>query len=483
MISDAMRQQEARAGSLQFTHTIAGAGQAGESSIAVVNPATGQPFARCPDATREQLDEAVDAAAMAFPSWAALGFAERRARLAKFSERIQQRRDELAAILTLEQGKPLADARAEVERTALTFERVCRIELEREILRQDETGRVELQHRPLGVACAITPWNVPVTMAAGKIAHALYTGNTMVLKPSPYTPLSTLMLGEISRDVLPAGVLNVLSGGNQLGQWMTAHPGIAKVSFTGSGPTGKRVMASAASNLKRVTLELGGNDAAIILKDTDLAKAVPKLFAASFRNSGQICMAIKRLYVHRSRYDELCEAMAQRARQAKMGDGFEEGVELGPVQNQAQYDIVKGILADTKAQGGEFLAGGQAIERDGYFIAPTVVGGMREGSRLVDEEPFGPVLPILAFDEEDEALARANATTFGLSGSVWSADVEKAARLAGRLEVGTAWVNSHLALDHFIPFGGAKQSGLGREFSDVGLKSYMESTAVFVPAS
>jgi acyl-CoA reductase-like NAD-dependent aldehyde dehydrogenase len=325
-----------------FTHTVGGRGVAEGPAFGVVNPATGQVFAQCPDASKALLDEAVYAARQAAPAWAAAGFGARRQALVAFGAAIAQHAPQIAALLTLEQGKPYANALAEVQRTALTIERVTSIPLGTEVLREDAAGRVELHYRPLGVAAAITPWNVPIGLAMGKIVHALYTGNTLVLKPSPYTPLSTLKLGEAARGVLPAGVLNVLAGGNDLGRWMSEHPGIDKVSFTGSGPTGRRVMASAAGNLKRVTLELGGNDAAIVLPGSDIAALAPRLFAASFANSGQICMAIKRLYVHASQHEALCTHMARLASASVVGDGFQDGVQMGPVQNRVQYDIVRG---------------------------------------------------------------------------------------------------------------------------------------------
>lgn len=481
-VSSQMLAREREAAQVVFTHTVGGRGVAEGPAFGVVNPATGQVFAQCPDASKALLDEAVYAARQAAPAWAAAGFGARRQALVAFGAAIAQHAPQIAALLTLEQGKPYANALAEVQRTALTIERVTSIPLGTEVLREDAAGRVELHYRPLGVAAAITPWNVPIGLAMGKIVHALYTGNTLVLKPSPYTPLSTLKLGEAARGVLPAGVLNVLAGGNDLGRWMSEHPGIDKVSFTGSGPTGRRVMASAAGNLKRVTLELGGNDAAIVLPGSDIAALAPRLFAASFANSGQICMAIKRLYVHASQHEALCTHMARLASASVVGDGFQDGVQMGPVQNRVQYDIVRGLLDDTRAAGARFLCGGQALDRPGYFIAPTVVTDVADDSRVVQEEPFGPLLPVLAYDDTDEAVARANATDFGLSGSVWGPDVAAAAGVAARLEVGTAWVNQHLALDPFVPFGGAKQSGLGREFSPLGLKSYMEATALFIPA-
>ncbi|MDX3904399.1 MAG: aldehyde dehydrogenase family protein [Pigmentiphaga sp.] len=467
-----------------YTHTIGGKAVESERAFPVIDPATGQPFALCPDASRAQLDAAVAAAARAQAMWRHTPLAARRDALRAFAAALRQNRDDLAVLLTREQGKPLHRAQDELDRAANAIDILTGIDIGPEVLRDDASGRVELHYRPLGVVGAITPWNVPIVLATPKIAQALYCGNTIIVKPSPYTPLTTLELGRLARDVLPAGVLNVLAGGNELGQWITEHPGIAKISFTGSVATGKRVLAGASSTIKRVTLELGGNDAAIVLDDVQPREIAPRLFWAAFHNSGQICMAIKRLYVHEAVHDELCDALAQLAREVKVGNGLEEGVELGPVQNRMQFDSVQRVLADTRGRAeARILAGGHALDREGYFIAPTIVAGLGEGTPLVDEETFGPVLPILSFNDVDDAVERANRSRYGLGGSVWTQDLDRGAQIAQRLEVGTAWVNHHLGTDMLLPFGGAKESGLGREYSGMGLKGYMEPTVLKLPAA
>jgi len=349
-----------------------------------------------------------------------------------------------------------------------------------ETLVENAERHIELRYRPLGVVGIITPWNAPINLAAGPLTAALYTGNTVVLKPSPYTPLCTLRLGELLRDVFPPGVLNVLAGGDELGQWMTEHPGIDKISFTGSVATGKKVMASAAGTLKRVTLELGGNDAAIVLDDVDPKTVAPKLFFAACVNSGQVCMAIKRIYAHERIYDALCAALAEEARKARVGDGLDPQTQYGPIQNRMQYEKVVGILEDTRRAGARIVAGGELPQRPGYFIPPTIVTDIAENSRLVREEQFGPVVPVLKFSDVDEAVRLANDTRFGLAGSVWSHDPARAAAIAARLEVGTAWVNQHRATSATVPFGGAKESGLGRQYSILGLKENMEPQVVSV---
>jgi acyl-CoA reductase-like NAD-dependent aldehyde dehydrogenase len=463
-----------------LTHTIDGRGATSAASFDVINPATGAAFARCPEASREQLDEAVAAARRAFGPWSQLSFAERRSILLRFAAAMGERVEPLAQLLVREQGKTLAECRKELSFVPIQIERLSAIEVSGEVLRDDREGRIELRYRPLGVVGIITPWNVPVGIAIGRIVQALYTGNTVVQKPSPYTPLATLRMGEISRAILPPGVLNILAGGNDLGSWMTEHPGIDKISFTGSVPTGKKVLASSSSNLKRVTLELGGNDPAIVLDDVDPKAIAPKLFQAAFANCGQICVAIKRLYVPDKIYEPMCQALADIARSIKVGDGLDPDTQMGPLQNKMQYDKVLGILDDTRKAGARILCGGHPLDRPGYFIAPTIVADIAEGTRLVDEEPFGPVLPVIKYSDVDDAIRRANDTRYGLSGSVWTNDLARGAEVASRLEVGTAYVNQHRIPDATVPFGGAKESGLGREYSALGLKSYMEAQVVSV---
>jgi acyl-CoA reductase-like NAD-dependent aldehyde dehydrogenase len=468
----------------RFAHLIDGRLETSEASFDVINPSTDTAFARCPDASRDQFERAVAAARRAFRSWKNTSFEERRDCLSRWCDALQRRLDELAVILTMEQGKPVAVAKAEIERAIYIVRHLITIPVEPQVLRNDATGRAELHYKPLGVVAGITPWNVPIVMAAPKIASALYTGNTMILKPSPYTPLATLLLGEIAADIFPPGVLNILAGGNDLGQWMTEHAGIDKINFTGSVGTGKRVMASASSSMKRVTLELGGNDAAIVLNDVDPKAIAARLFQGAFGNSGQVCQAIKRLYVHDDVYEAVVSELVAIARRVKVGDGFEEGVEYGPIQNKMQYQRVLEILEDTARQPGvRIMAGGHALDRPGYFIAPTIVADIAEGTRLVDEEPFGPVLPVIRFRDLDEVIERANDTRFGLAGSVWTNDLNKGAQIAGRLETGVAWVNHHVGTAPDYPFGGVKESGMGRSNGLMGLQRNMEPQLVVVPPS
>jgi acyl-CoA reductase-like NAD-dependent aldehyde dehydrogenase len=466
-----------------FSLLIDGKLVASKEQLDVINPAYGAVFARCPAAGRAELDAAVAGAKRAFATWKSTTYEHRAALVKKLSQALRDHQHELAELLTREQGKPLAQSVAEIDRGAAQSSGLVGIEIPVETLIDNDQQHIELRYRPLGVVGIITPWNAPVNLALGPLVSALYTGNTVVLKPSPYTPLTTLKVGELMRDIFPAGVVNVLAGGDQLGQWMTEHKDIDKISFTGSVATGKKVLASAAGTLKRVTLELGGNDPAIIMDDVDPKAIAKKVFFAAFVNSGQVCMAIKRIYAHEKIYDALSAALVDEAKKAVVGNGLDPATELGPIQNKMQYDKVVGIIEDTKRRGAKFLTGGFIPKGPGYFLPPTLVADVAEDSRLVREEQFGPIVPILKFKDLDDALRRANDTRYGLSGSVWTSDVNRGAAIAAKLEVGTAWVNQHRATSAFVPFGGAKESGYGRQYSVLGLKSYMEPEVVSVAKS
>jgi len=340
---------------------------------------------------------------------------------------------------------------------------------------------VIVKHEPLGVVAAIVPWNFPFLLAMWKIAPALLAGNTMVLKPSPYTPLCSLKLAELWRDILPAGVYNVISGDDALGPLMTAHSGFAKISFTGSTATGKRVMEAASRDLRRITLELGGNDAAIVLPDVDVAEVAPKLFFGSFYNSAQVCIATKRLYIHDDIYDEMLDAFHRLAKEAVIGDGAQQGVQYGPVQNRAQYDRVRGLIEGARAEGLTLLQGADVPEGDGYFIPITLVDNPPENAAVVTEEAFGPILPLLRFSDIDDVVARANNCDYGLAGAVWSKDIDAAVAVADRMETGTVWINDNFQNGPHIPFAGAKQSGFGVENGAEGLREFTFPKVIFVP--
>lgn len=445
----------------------------GDQTMAVLNPATEEVLAQCPRASKAQLDKAVAAAKAAFPAWASLPIEARRKLVLKMADVIEANSADLARLLTSEQGKPLADATFEVMGMAGFFRYLASLDLPMKVIEDSNDRRVEAHRRPLGVVGAIIPWNYPLLILSFKLPLALLAGNTLIVKPAPTTPLSTLKFAELIVDILPKGVLNIITDANDLGDAMTKHPDIRKISFTGSTATGQKVMASAAATLKRITLELGGNDAGIVLDDADPKKVAPGIFEGAFQNSGQVCLAIKRLYVHESIYDELCAELAQLANNAVVDDGLKQGTKLGPLQNKMQYEKVKGFLDDAR-KNGNIIAGGAAMDRPGYFIQPTIVRDIKEGSKLVDEEQFGPVLPVIKYSDSEDVIRRANATNYGLGGSVWSSDTERAHKVASRMEAGTVWINNHLDMAPHIPFGGAKQSGIGTEFAEEGLAEFTQ---------
>jgi acyl-CoA reductase-like NAD-dependent aldehyde dehydrogenase len=456
-----------------FSMTIGGEAVATEDSFGVVNPATAEVFAHAPECSRDQLDAAMDSAAKAYREWRS-DEAVRRQCLRDAAGILMAQFADLAPILTAEQGKPLNDSNLEMFGSAMWCQYFADLEIPRQILQDDDEALVEVVNRPLGVVAAITPWNFPVNLAFWKIAPALLAGNTMVLKPSPFTPLSTLKIGELLRPIFPPGVLNVVSGGDDLGAWMTSHPVPRKISFTGSIETGKLVAAAAAPDLKRLTLELGGNDPAIILDDADPSAVADGIFGGAFANNGQICSAIKRVYVPERLYDDVVEALSTRARAITVGDGTAADTKLGPINNAPQYERVKELVADAIAHGATASAGGSPLDRPGYFFEPTILSGLSDGVRIVDEEQFGPALPVISYRDVDDVVDRANGTHFGLSGSVWGTDTDRAAEIAGRLEAGTAWVNTHLAMGPQFPFGGFKWSGIGVENGPWGLHEFTD---------
>jgi acyl-CoA reductase-like NAD-dependent aldehyde dehydrogenase len=454
-----------------FHMTIGGALAPTEGTFGVIDPATGAVFAEAPACTSAQLDAAMDAAQGAFPAWSRDETA-RRSALEACADVIEANAEALARTLTMEQGKPLAKAEGEANAAAGWFREFARMEIPHDVLRDDESARVEVRRRPLGVVGSITPWNFPVFLVGVKTAPALLMGNTVVLKPSPYTPLATLLLGELLQEVLPPGVFNVVSGGDDLGAAITGHPAVRMLCFTGSVATGKKVAAAAAPDLKRFVLELGGNDPAIVLEDADPAAIAGKLFWSAFANAGQVCIATKRVYAHERIYGALVEALAEVANSVRVGPGSEPETQLGPLNNAPQFERVDDLVEDAKRAGARVVTGGVPLDRPGYFYPPTIVTGIADGVRLVDEEQFGPALPVMPFRDVDEALARANATHFGLMGSVWTQDLERGAEVAARLEVGTAKVNKHGGIDPTVPFGGAKWSGVGYINGRWGLESY-----------
>ncbi|KAK2798317.1 hypothetical protein FQN50_008873 [Emmonsiellopsis sp. PD_5] len=445
-----------------------------------INPANGQPNFEVPVSTAADVDKAVDAAKVAFKTWSKTSFEERRSALHAYADALGGLKAEFANLLVTEQGKPLGQAEQEVDFALDWYKQIPSLELREEVLEDDDEKKIINRFTPLGVVCGIVPWNYPLLLASGKIAAAIYTGNTIIIKPSPFTPYCDLKLGELGMKFFPPGVFQVLSGGDDLGPMLTEHPGIEKISFTGSSFTGKKVMASCAGTLKRVTLELGGNDAAIICDDVDIEAIIPKVAILCFLCSSQICMMIKRLYVHENIYDKFRDALVAITKTFKSGEGHEPGVFIGPVQNGMQYEKVKNLFDGITKEGVTPALGGKVEPSNGYFITPTIIDNPPETSRVVQEEPFGPIVPILKWSDEDEVIARANDTKMGLGGSVWTRDLARGERMVRQLEAGSVWVNSHFATSPTVPFGGHKWSGIGTELGVNGLKNYCNSQSVWV---
>lgn len=434
----------------------------------VTNPADLSIVGMAPVAGPRHLDQAVQAARRAFPAWSRLTWDERAAYLRQFAAAIEAEKDSLARLLTLEQGKPYhTQARAEIQACIDCLRDTAKLRLPVRTLRDTPNARVEAHPVPLGVVGAITPWNFPVQLSLWKIAPNLLSGNTVVLKPAPTCPLTLLRVGELACGVLPPGTLNILCGGNDLGAGMCSHPGVAKITLTGSTATGKKVMANAAHTLKRLVLELGGNDPAIVLPGCDPQALAPILFWSAFYNSGQNCVAVKRLYVHESLHRAMLEELIAYGSTVPLGNGMDPTTLLGPVQNQPQYRRLFELIDNSKANGHRFALGGEPDpHQQGYFVPVTLIDNPPDSSRIVQEEQFGPILPVLSFKSIDEAVWRANDTRMGLAASVWGRD---AAEVAPLLEAGTVWINQGQSFAADIPFGGHKESGYGIELGEAGL--------------
>jgi phenylacetaldehyde dehydrogenase len=440
----------------------------------ILDPATGQPVGEAPVHTVQDLEQAIAAAAAAQPAWAALGHDGRSAALLRAADAVERSAEELARLLSREQGKPLngPNARFEVGACAAWLRAAAATPLNPETVVDDGETRAELHYRPIGVVGAIGPWNWPMMITVWQVAPALRMGNAVVVKPSEYTPLSVLALVEILNQELPEGLLTTVSGGRDVGEALAAHPAIGKVMFTGSTATGKAIIKSSAGTVKRLTLELGGNDAGIVLPDADPKAIAEGLFWGAFINTGQTCAALKRLYVHDAIYDAVCAELTAVARAMPMGNGLDEANVLGPLQNRAQFDIVATLVDAARDSGARILLGGNPDpDRTGHFYPATLVADIHNDNPLVAVEQFGPALPIIRYSTVDEAVAMANGLDVGLGASVWSADPAEARKVAARIEAGTVWINKHGAVDPRIPFGGAKQSGYGLEFGVEGLKA------------
>ena len=457
-----------------YVMTINGEAVVTKNTQPVYNPATRAVFAEVPDASKELLDDTVRAARQALGPWRNTPVSQRQSAMEGFADLLEAHSEEFMTLLTREQGKPRAGAEFEVLGSVAWIRAIATQSLPDELVEETDERRVITRFTPVGVVGAIVPWNFPILLSIWKIAPALMAGCTLVLKPSPYTPLCDLKMVELAQQAFPPGVLSAVSGGDDLGRWITSHPGINKVAFTGSTETGRHVMRSAADTIKRVTLELGGNDPAIVLPDVDAKAIAPELFWAAFQNNAQFCNVSKRLYIHEDIYDEVRDALVEFIEaNIKVGDGTLEDTDLGPIQNSMQYGKVKDYFADCHANGYKFALGGKIDENaKGWFVPVSLVDNPPENSRIVQEEPFGPILPLLKWSDEDDVIARANDTIYGLGATVWGKDLNAVERIGSQLEAGTVWLNEVHQYSPFQAFGGHKQSGLGCENSLHGLMEY-----------
>ena len=456
-----------------YANLIGGEMVTTDATLDVVNPATEQVIAQVPACGKDELDRAVDAARAAFKSWRKTTPEERQKVVLGIAAAIKDNADELFRLLNSEQGKPHAQAQQEIYGAAGLAKAQAGLTLD-DVINQDDDTRLSRTRRvPVGVVGGIVPWNFPIMMAIQKIVPALVAGCTIVLKPSPFTPLTTLRIAELIKDVVPKGAVNIITGEDSLGPLITEHPGIDKITFTGSTATGKKIMEGAARDLKRITLELGGNDASIVLPDADVEKVAEQLFWSSFSNAGQVCIAAKRIYIHEDIYDDLSKAIADYAKGVTVGDGSQQGTGVGPIQNRKQFERVCELIQDAKDKGYNFLTGGDTDPSGtGYYVPITILDNPPEDARIVAEEQFGPVMPLMKFSSVDEAIARANASEYGLAGAIWSKDTDAAVEIAEQLETGTVWINEFMHLSPFAPFGGHKQSGFGAEYGIDGLKEF-----------
>lgn len=453
-----------------------------QETFDVINPATGEVFAKCPRASVAHLDQAVAAARKALPAWSGFSDEKRAEYLLKMAGVIEANMGELSRLITLEQGKTQSGpgANFEVGGCMAWTQVTASLKLETELIDDNPEDRIELTRKPIGVVGSITPWNWPLLIAIWHIMPALRVGCTVVIKPASYTPLSTLRLIELLNEILPPGVLNVVAGSAEIGNAMSAHKGIDKMVFTGSVPVGQTIMQRAAVNLKSITLELGGNDAGIILPGTDIEPLLEPLFWGCFINAGQTCACLKRLFVHEDDYEDVCQKFTKYVSSIPVGDGMDASNLIGPLANAAQFETIKQYVDDARKKGARVLCGGEPRPGKGYFYPLTLVADVTDEMDLVKEEQFGTALPIIKYASIDEAVERANSLDVGLGGSAWGNDPEAAKAVAQRLEAGTVWVNAHGKLHPMAPFGGVKMSGVGSEFGLDNLKAYTTNQVVSV---
>jgi acyl-CoA reductase-like NAD-dependent aldehyde dehydrogenase len=468
-----------------YRNVVNGRLESSSETFNSLNPATDEVLGTVPVSTPEQIREAVAAAKAAQPAWAALPDEERKSLMMRVAKVLEDNTHYLADLITREQGKPLAGPGSVFEmQGCIGWTQVpASLDLPVEVAFEDETRRDEVHRKPIGVIAAIAPWNWPLLIAIWQIIPSIRAGNTVVIKPSEHTPIGTLEMVRLISEVLPAGVVNTVTGDGKVGQVLCEEPDVDKIMFTGSSATGARIIEASAKNLARVTLELGGNDAAIVLPDVDAKAIAEGLFWGAFINMGQTCACAKRLYVHEDIHDEIVEALKVLAEAMPMGNGLEDGVVLGPVQNRMQFNKVCELVEDARTNGATFVSGGQPGNGPGNFFPITLVTDIDNSRRLVQEEQFGPVLPIIRYRDVDDAILMANAVDVGLGASVWSSEEAEARKVADRLEAGTVWINQHGTIHPMVPFGGAKKSGFGVEFGVEGLKAVTQPKVISVNKS
>ncbi len=444
-----------------------------EEWFEVENPVDNSVLDRVPSGSREDVELAADGAQDAFRDWSGKPYQERGRVLNSIADVLEGSVHELAGILVKEVGKPLPEAKHEVLSAACVFRAFSNMKNRDELIEDDTSTMIRAVRKPIGVSGLILPWNYPLTVLSWKLAPALLAGNTVIVKPSPYTPLNALKFGELTQSFLPPGVVNIVTGGDGTGRSLVGSKKVDRIAFTGNVETGKEILKQSAESLKKVTLELGGNDPALVQKDFDL-KNMSSLFWSSFRNAGQICIAVKRVYVHEAIYPAFLEKYVGLARNVRVGDGMKDGTQMGPVNNQEQLEKVGSLVDDAQEHGGRILCGGVQPGGPGYFYPPTVVTDVDEDVELVSKEQFGPAIPIMPYHDIDEAIERANSLRYGLGASVWTDDTKKGLEVASRIESGTVWVNTHMVVDPRAPFGGFKESGMGRELGYWGLDEFLE---------
>jgi len=464
-----------------YRNTVNGTLAEPASRYEIFNPANGQSLGLAPESDEQEVDRAVQSAALAQKSWAKRTDQERRDTIQKIAHILEENSDYLAELITQEQGKPLSGpgSRFEMQACVGWTQVPASLELPPEVVYEDNERKDTLHRVPLGVVAAIAPWNWPLMIAIWQIIPAIRMGNAVVLKPSEYTPIATLEMVRLINQALPAGVLNSVTGDGSIGSKLTHHPDINKIMFTGSEATGRRIIEASARNLSPITLELGGNDAAIVMPGTDIKKIANDLFWGAFLNMGQTCACIKRLYVHENDYETVMTELSAIASQMKIGDGMDESVLIGPLQNKMQFEKVRELVADARDGGCDIREFGD-LPKQGYFLPLTLVGDIEDGQRLVDEEQFGPALPIIRYRELADAIECANGLEAGLGASVWSDNPAQASELAMQLEAGTVWINQHGAIHPMVPFGGNKASGYGVEFGIEGLKAVTQVRVISI---